>query len=198
MSLGGPGQSPGYMFAIRRLLEGGVVAVVAAGNENQDACRKSPAFAPSAITVAASTSGDAKASFSNYGPCIDIWAPGHHILSATATSDTSSDSWSGTSMACPHVSGVVAVLLSNQANIEALHISHWLAETSLKDKVSGCPADTVNRLLRLSDTVVQPTPAPVYAAGEWAIHGDGCEFSEGGDCIQSLNYPQVYGNEETC
>merc|ERR1719512_192565 len=198
MSLGGSGQSEGYMFAIRRLLDAGVVTVVAAGNENQDACRKSPAFTPSAITVAASTSSDGKAGFSNYGPCVDIWAPGHQILSATASSDTSHDSWSGTSMACPHVSGVVAVLLSNQANIEALHISHWLAETSLTDKISGCPGDTVNRLLRLSNAVVQPTPAPVYASGEWAIHGDGCEFSEAGNCIQSLNFPAVYGHEETC
>merc|ERR1719330_2334013 len=101
-------------------------------------------------------------------------------------------------MACPHVSGVVAVLLSNQPAFDVHHVSHWLAETSLTDKISGCPGDTVNRLLRLSNAVVQPTPAPVYAAGDWAIHGDGCEFSEAGNCIQSLNFPAVYGNEETC
>merc|ERR1719343_2009151 len=102
-------------------------------------------------------------------------------------------------MACPLVSGVVATAFSNQPDLDAPHVSHWLSQTALNEKISGCPRDTVNKLVRLSDATVQPTPAPVYGAGTWVIHGDGCEFSdETEDCIQSLNFPAVYGHEETC
>lgn len=86
--------------------------VVAAGNETTDACSKSPASAPAAITVAATTSTDARASYSNYGTCVDIFAPGSAITSSWYTSTTATNTISGTSMASPHVAGVAALLIS--------------------------------------------------------------------------------------
>ena len=79
----------------------GVVMVVAAGNENTDACSKSPASAASAITVGATDNQDKPASFTNYGNCVDVYAPGVDITSTHKNSDTATATWGGTSMAAP-------------------------------------------------------------------------------------------------
>merc|ERR1719225_2179637 len=97
----------------------GVVVVVAGGNSNTDACNFSPAFVPSAITVGSTTSQDKRSSFSNYGSCTDIWAPGSDVESAAHTSDSGSATFSGTSMACPHVSGGAALVLSGNPSMKS-------------------------------------------------------------------------------
>merc|ERR1719264_445610 len=89
-SLGGRGQSLGLKYAVNAVTSAGVVVVVAAGNENDDACGYSPAHVPSAITVGATTKSDARAAFSNYGSCLDIFAPGKDIVSASIESNTGS------------------------------------------------------------------------------------------------------------
>merc|ERR1719203_1205561 len=88
MSLGGNGVSPAYTTTFNTLINNGIVAIVAAGNENTDACTKSPAFSPPAITVGSTDSRDARSGFSNYGTCIDIFAPGSNILSCDKVSDS--------------------------------------------------------------------------------------------------------------
>merc|ERR1711878_104233 len=118
MSLGGSGTQQAMADAVDAAVNAGVTVVVAGGNSNSDACRFSPAFVPSAITVGSTTSTDARSSFSNYGSCTNIWAPGSSIKSASHTSDTGSATLSGTSMACPHVSGGAAIVLSGNPSMK--------------------------------------------------------------------------------
>merc|ERR1711937_995785 len=110
MSLGG-GFSQSLNTAVKNPHEDGVLTAVAAGNDNGDACTKSPASEPAVITVGSTTNSDARSSFSNYGTCLDIFAPGSGITAAWIGSDTATNTISGTSMASPHVCGGVALLL---------------------------------------------------------------------------------------
>jgi hypothetical protein len=109
MSLGG-GYSSSQNDVANALVDKGITVVVAAGNDGSDACRKSPASAERVITVMASDSNNNMASFSNYGQCADIIAPGVDVLSTISNMQTAA--WSGTSMACPHVAGIVATMQS--------------------------------------------------------------------------------------
>merc|ERR1719476_1118028 len=103
MSLGGRGTQQAMAEAVDAAVNSGIVVVVAGGNSNADACGFSPAFVPSAITVGSTDSRDRRSSFSNFGACTDIWAPGSWVTSAGHTCDTCYATFSGTSMACPHV-----------------------------------------------------------------------------------------------
>lgn len=113
MSLGG-GKSPALDLAVNAAVKAGIHFAVAAGNENQDAANTSPASAELAITVGASTISDARAYFSNYGSTVDIWAPGLNIVSTYIGSDTATATLSGTSMASPHIAGLLSYYVSLQ------------------------------------------------------------------------------------
>jgi subtilisin family serine protease len=146
MSLGG-GVSTALDTAVRNSIASGVTYAIAAGNSNTNAANSSPARVAEAITVGATTRTDARASFSNFGSVVDIFAPGAAILSATNTSDTATATLSGTSMATPHVAGVVARFLqSNPAATPAQARNELVNQASL-NKLSGIPAGTANRLL---------------------------------------------------
>ena len=110
MSLGG-GASSSLDTAVNNSINDGIVYAIAAGNSSANACNYSPARVANAITVGATTSTDARASYSNIGSCLDLFAPGSSIKSAWYTSDTATNTLSGTSMATPHVAGVAALYL---------------------------------------------------------------------------------------
>ena len=111
MSLGG-GKSQALDDAVNGAVDTGLHFAVAAGNDNRDACSYSPAGAGKAVTVGASTLGDERAYFSNFGPCVDVFAPGLNILSTWIGSEDARNTISGTSMASPHTAGLLAYLLS--------------------------------------------------------------------------------------
>jgi len=150
MSLGGLADSV-VDSAVASLVAAGVTVVVAAGNDSRNACNYSPARVSAAITVGATTDADAQSSFSNYGSCIDIFAPGSGILGAGINSNSSSDTMSGTSMASPHVAGYAAVVLglfgSSTAPLTPAQVTAAVVGTSTSNVLTGLGAGTVNKLL---------------------------------------------------
>jgi subtilisin family serine protease len=148
MSLGG-GFSSAVNDAVNNAVASGVVFAVSSGNSSADACGYSPASAASAITVNSSTSSDARSSFSNYGTCTDIFAPGSAITSTVMGGDT--ESWSGTSMASPHVAGVAALILQDLrlGLAPGTPATVWAAmqDRASRDKIAGAGAGSPNLLL---------------------------------------------------
>jgi aqualysin 1 len=136
LSLGG-GASTALDSAIGRLSNDGVSVAVAAGNSSADACNVSPARAPSAITVAASTSSDALASYSNRGSCVDVIAPGSQIPGAWSTSNSATNTISGTSMAAPHAAGAAAKVLELSPGASPAAVSNALTSSATTGVVSG-------------------------------------------------------------
>ncbi|MGA1345467.1 MAG: S8 family serine peptidase [Ilumatobacteraceae bacterium] len=166
MSLGG-GASFSLDQGVRSMVADGIVVAVAAGNSNQNACYSSPAREPLAITVAASTSTDARASFSNFGQCVDLFAPGVSIRSAwpsDVSPFTSTHSISGTSMASPHVAGAAAVIWGEDTDATASTVTADLLSAFSPDKISDPGDSTPNRLLFLSPGEGTPPSSPTDAA----------------------------------
>lgn len=159
MSLGGAASST-LDAAVRGVIAKGLTVVVAAGNSNIDACTTSPARVKEAITVAASTSADARASFSNFGSCVDVFAPGASITSAWISSSTSSAVASGTSMASPHVAGIVARFLVNNPATVPYNVEQSVINGATQNVLSNIGAGSPNRLLYFefaADTSTPPT-----------------------------------------
>jgi len=146
MSLGG-GASSALDTSVNNLANSGVPIAVAAGNSNTDACTSSPARAANAITTGATTTSDARASFSNFGTCLDIFAPGSGILSAWFSSDTATATLSGTSMASPHVAGVAALYKQFSPGASSSTVRNAIVNNSTTNHVTGAGSGSPNRLL---------------------------------------------------
>lgn len=136
MSLGG-GASAAIDAAIDRIVGSGITVAVAAGNDTADACDSSPARAASAITVAASNSSDEAAYFSNYGSCVDLYAPGEDITSDWIGSSSATNTISGTSMATPHVTGAAALYLEQYPGSSPAQVTSGLLGAATPGVVSG-------------------------------------------------------------
>merc|ERR1719195_1408016 len=159
MSLGGSGADPGYTTVIDAEVENGVTVVVAAGNSNSDACNFSPAFAANAITVGSTTSTDSRSSFSNYGTCVQIWAPGSSVVSASSSSDTGTRSLSGTSMACPHVSGAAALILGVDPSKNSAKVLQEMMAKAVMNTITDLRVGDTNALLFVGESGPPPSPA---------------------------------------
>jgi len=165
MSLGGRVVLSGMKTAVDAAVAAGVTVVVAAGNENSNACGGSPAFVPSAITVGAIMIYDYRATFSNYGECVDMWAPGDVIPSADSRDDSSFRDLSGTSMACPHVSGAAALLLESDPSLTPAGVMNKLYDTAANGFLRNPRLGDTNSLLYVGadGAPLPPTPAPTPA-----------------------------------
>ncbi|MFI2210972.1 S8 family peptidase [Streptomyces sp. NPDC020141] len=151
MSLGGAANSS-LDAAVQRSIASGISYAVAAGNGNifgqpQNACNYSPARVPEAITVGATDSADRRASFSNFGACLDLFAPGVSVTSAWRTNDTATNTISGTSMAAPHVAGVAALHLASNPGATPAQVRDAVVTNATPDKVQDPRTGSPNRLL---------------------------------------------------
>jgi subtilisin family serine protease len=174
MSLGGD-VDQAIDDAVARSVAAGVTYVVAAGNENMDACKHSPAREPAALTVAATSSDDSRAHFSNWGDCVDIFAPGNQITSAWHYGDKETRTLSGTSMASPHVAGVAALFLELNPGATPDKVAGELLSNSTSDTVASPGWCSPNRMaysgfigaMPLMPAQKQaPAPAPAAVTGD--------------------------------
>jgi subtilisin family serine protease len=175
MSLGG-GISSALDTAVTNSINDGVTYAIAAGNESVDACTTSPARVASAITVGSTTTSDARSSFSNFGTCLDIFAPGSGITSSWNTSDTATNTISGTSMATPHVAGVAALFLETNPTASPATVAAAIINNSTPNKVTGAGSGSPNRLLfSLLGAGPTPTPTPTPVPGAELLLNRGFE-----------------------
>jgi subtilisin family serine protease len=157
MSLGG-GAAAALDTAVTNSINSGVTYAVAAGNSNANACNYSPARAAAAITVGATTRTDARSSFSNYGTCVDIFAPGTDITSAWRTSDTATNTISGTSMASPHVAGGAALYLAANPTATPAAVRNALVAAATPNVVTNPGTGSPNLLLYTGTGGTTPPP----------------------------------------
>jgi subtilisin family serine protease len=206
MSLGG-GASSTVDDAVKRSIGMGITYAVAAGNGDrlgraQDACNYSPARVPEAITIGATTQSDTKTSWSNYGTCVDWFAPGYQITSAWHTGDTATNTISGTSMATPHVAGAAALYLQNNSGATPAAVREALYAASTKSVVTESKTEN-NHLLYTSPplttgdtpTNVAPTASFTYECIDLACSFDGAGSADDDGSITS--YSWTFGDGST-
>ena len=188
--------------AVARATAAGVTVVAAAGNYGQNACSFSPGRAPSAITVGATTPADARADFSDFGSCVDLFAPGVDVLSSTSASDTASERMSGTSMATPHVTGTVARYLQSHPTATPAQVTAALLGEATQGVVTGAqsahsgllyapPGSASGGSTRYQETAAQfegwsTASDPTASGGTWrssAVAGNTASFSFTGGTV---------------
>ncbi|MBC6446334.1 S8 family peptidase [Actinokineospora xionganensis] len=163
MSLGG-GASTTLDDAVRRSVAAGVSYAVASGNSNANACNYSPARVAEALSVNASDINDARASFSNYGTCTDLFAPGVNIKSAWIGGSTATNTISGTSMASPHVAGAIALYLAANPSASPATVHSAIVNAATANKITNPGTGSPNKLLYTGSGTTEPPPPTGCAA----------------------------------
>ena len=205
MSLGSDEPVPSVDLAVSNVLGQGFTVVVAAGNAVDNACNYSPSAVPAAITVGASNHYDQQSGFSNYGPCVDIYAPGSGVKSAWITSDTSYAEGSGTSMSSPHVAGAAALYLQSNPAATPDEVTLAVLNSSTQGVLTLLGAGSPNRLLYTGALGSAPAPAPSNSAPVASFNascGRGsvrCSFdaSKSSDDQRVVNYRWTFGDGST-
>lgn len=190
MSLGG-GFSSALNEAVAGAVDVGVTFAVAAGNSNANACNYSPASEPKALTVGATTISDAKASYSNYGSCVDIQAPGSSITSDWIGSTTATNTISGTSMASPHAAGAAALVLgaSGNSGLTPAQVASQLITNATSGVVTGLPGGTVNKLLYVGTATGGGGTQTLTASVTKSCSGFSCTLTANvSDAVGTVNY----------
>lgn len=181
MSLGG-GADAAIDNATNAMHNAGIVSAVAAGNSSADACNFSPARAVNAVTVGATTTTDARASFSNFGTCLDIFAPGASITSDWIGSNTATNTISGTSMASPHVAGVAALYRSLNPTATAAQTVTALINNATLNKVTSPGTGSPNRLLYMGFMNGAPPPPNQNPTAQFSYNCVAKSDGTGFDC----------------
>jgi subtilisin family serine protease len=191
MSLGG-GASPSLDTAVSNLINSGVLVVAAAGNFNADACSYSPGRVGSAITVGATALNDVRSSFSNWGSCLDLFAPGSSIQSAWIGSNSSTNTLSGTSASAPFVAGVAALYLQTNPGGTVSQVTNAIVSTSTANKIGSAGSGSPNQLLYSLLTSNEPVPVPASPLLE--SPADDAEFNSPVDSVVFNWQPILYGD----
>jgi subtilisin family serine protease len=160
MSLGGSGTNTTMNNAVANSINAGVSYAIAAGNSNANACNFSPAQVSTAITVGSTQSNDARSSFSNFGTCVNIFAPGTSITSAWHSSNSATNTISGTSMAAPHVAGAAALVLSANPSFSPAQVMNRLISDATTGVISNVGSGSPNRLLFVDNSGGGTPPPP--------------------------------------
>ena len=176
-SLGG-GKYPLANDAVQKLFAAGITPVLAAGNENTDACSRTPASTPNAITVGASTNTDSRASFSNFGDCVDVFAPGVGIMSNNYVDTATGIAFSGTSMAAPHVAGLAALYLADNKTATVPQVTAAIQAGAQAGQILDAKSVNGNYLIntRFTNAALPPVSAPTAVAAS-AITATGATIS---------------------
>ncbi|HEU4423585.1 MAG TPA: S8 family serine peptidase [Pilimelia sp.] len=193
MSLGG-GVNTALDNAVANSISQGITYAIAAGNSGANACNFSPARTPAAITLGATAINDTRASFSNFGTCVDLFAPGVSITSAWFSSDTATNTISGTSMASPHACGVAALILSANPNLTPQQVRDRMVADATPNVVGNPGTGSPNRLLFVNNGGTQPPPSRFEAENALISQGQVDSNHAGFSGTGFANYDNVAGS----